>query len=243
MSRLCIATPVYGTPETASVPLAYHNARMALARAPGVEVLEISLFTNTDLVRARSRAVAMAYERGVEHLLFWDADVVAPPSQVAAALRGMLASGHDLIGCSYPKKKVHWDRVRVRSQGEYSVDDPALAGLDFAHQEATPDVVDGNASPCRYVPMGFCLLSRALIVRMVEHAAFRAELLYVDRFDDKMTDVVGLFQLTISEVNGRRLLLSEDFSFCERARSVGFAPWLYVGEGSKLQHLGAMAFG
>lgn len=213
---LCIATPVWGGPEAGSVSLGYHQAMLAIAKAPGVTVLDHAIFTNTDLVRARSRALKIALDGGFDHLLFWDADVYAAPEQLGACLRGMLASGHELVGAPYSKKTKRLD--------------PVAHGIDTT-------IMNGACHPCTFVGMGFTLISR----RMMQDVSAMCPV-FRDRYNGEWHDVRATFML---EILGDTLL-SEDFSFCAKAERVrgaeGYA-WLYVGEGAELGHVGAAVYG
>lgn len=241
--RLGIASPVYGGGETGSVSVRYHEAVMALVKG-GAELVDSRILTDTDLVRARSRAVAVALDRGWDHLLFWDVDVIAPVSQIATCLRGMLATGHDLVAAPYAKKRISWAAEVLSGEDahalstEYVGDTPA---------EATGAAL-GHCLGMKYVPFGFALLSSACMRRMVDaYMAPEHDLVFRDRWQGlgdtapRTHDVVALFQLVIEPE--RRALLEECFSFCHRWRKLGGEAWLYDGPGSKLQHVGAHVYG
>lgn len=223
---LMIATPVYGGPPAASVSLAWHTEVVRFLRTPDVTVADAHMFTNTDLVKARSRAVAMALEGGYDHLLFWDADVVGDAGDLAEAIRGMLASGHDLVGLAPPRKRAG----KHEAPPDYS----------SAHGTAKFDGTNMVRSclPTKYLPMGFTLISRACMQRMTDH--FRPQLEFKDQIDGVWRKCVALFSLVLVE---GPLLLSEDYSFCERWRFLDGQPWLYVGKGAQVKHVGAAVYG
>ena len=114
--RLVVYTTVYGNPETAQVRLAFHNAVVSFVRDVNITWLDSRHFTNvSELSQARSRAVRMALDvPRMTHLLSWDEDVAG--DNIAACLRGMLSSGHPIVGVTYPKKVFHWDRVVARAR-------------------------------------------------------------------------------------------------------------------------------
>lgn len=203
-------TPVYGGPRNNEARIAQLSAaRTRVAALVGAESLPLQLFTNTDLVRARSRAVTLAYERGFDHLLFWDDDVHGPDELVATCIREMVASGHDLVGVEYPKR-----------------------GGGSVIRGAEPVIPSATFVSCRYLPMGFTLISRACMKTMLD-APMTKHLWFKDRFDGAERLVCALFALII---NDEGLLLSEDYSFCERyAWCGGTQPHVYVGAG-KLLH-------
>ena len=99
--RLLIATPVYGSPTTATVHAGYMAGCFDLSRI-GAQMLQHRAMTNCDLVRARSRAVRIALDGAFTHLLFWDSDIVG--TDPARAVLGMLNENVDVIAGAYPRK-------------------------------------------------------------------------------------------------------------------------------------------
>lgn len=242
MSELMIATPVYGNPAVASVALGWHRAVMQFARAPGVTIADPWFFMNKDIVRARARAVSVALEGGFDHLLFWDADVAGEPGELAAALRGMLASGFDLVGCAPPKKTpVNWTSVAAKAAfGATSAQALRTAGADYSSvlEVARGEPVNG-CLPAKYLPMGFTLISRRCLEAMTKH--YDPQLGYKDKYEGGWHRAVAFFSPVI--VEGPRLL-SEDYSFCQRWEWMGQKSYLYVGEGATAcKHVGAAMFG
>jgi hypothetical protein len=240
--KIGIASPIYGGGETGSVSVRYHEAVLALIRG-GAELVDSRILTDTDLVRARSRAVAVALDRGWDHLLFWDVDVIAPVSQIATCLRGMLATGHDVVAAPYAKKRIDWagSYFEQRSEDAHANVTEYLRGDGEVLGAAVGDCV-----PVKYAPMGFTLLSSPCLRRMVdaiEHGSLR----YRDQWASPgaprsgWRDVTACFQLVIEPE--RRVLLEEGYSFCYRWRKLGGEVWLYDGPGSNLQHVGAHVYG
>lgn len=240
---LIIATPVYGNGphKSAQVSLGYHEGILNL-KQPGVELLDSRVFTDTDLVRARSRALALAYEGGFDHLLFWDSDVQAPSQQLGVCIQGMIESGYDLVGAPYPKKRIHWNKIAdalangmppTADNLESAAYEWPIHGFDMGAMD------DKHCVPCRYLPMGFTLISRKCMQDMIE-SPNNKHLTFKDFFDGKHREIVAAFALLI---NSDGLLLSEDGSFCERYSHIGGQAKLYVGPGSALQHVGAHTFG
>jgi hypothetical protein len=239
VSKLLIATPLYGAAGSQSVALQYHQAMCAMLRDPQIEVLPHRCWTNMDLVRARSRAVEMFLRHpGAEHLLFWDSDVGGDALRVAGILVAMLRARRDIVCAPYPMKRIRWDQLPT------NVD----AGVDFeAHAYAYPirsigEVDSQGFQECDRIPMGFTLISREAVEHM--RRVYREELCFHDVLDtgDAM-ETVALFQLLIEPGPGpMRSLLSEDFSFVARARACGFRAWAYLGDGSPLDHVGSHVF-
>jgi hypothetical protein len=102
--RIMIATPVMASVPGSGEVTVHHQ--LALLRTiqviGGLGYASANAFLNTDLVRARSRAVRAALDGCFTHLLFWDADVGG--DGCARALQGMLDDGADVIAAPYPRK-------------------------------------------------------------------------------------------------------------------------------------------
>jgi hypothetical protein len=231
-----IVTPVYGTPQTASVSLEWHQRQLALLKDPAI--VARAQFINADLVRSRSRAVHIFLNHpDWQWLLFWDADVIPRDLRVIGALTSL---GIDVVGLPYPHKQLDFERLAdgVRDEYEQSTlgrqsaqELEALAQtVPYSTSNPTQEMpviewkVDGMDAPQQfqlaevdYMGFGFMLLSRACLARMTE--AYREQLLYKDKFMGSRADVVALFQLMIKPET--RDLLSEDYAFCQRWRDIG----------------------
>lgn len=167
-----------------------------------------------DVVRARSNAVALALRHypDASHVLWWDSDVVLPSLAVVSRL---LASGHDLVGCPVPRKRIErWGDEREASDFCYRVTGPD--GTTVRRQPDAHGCIDVDA-----LPFGLMLTSAHALRAMVAH--YRDELWYTDGG----FEAVALFALwfeTEKRAPGGvrwRQLLSEDFSFCARWRALG----------------------
>jgi hypothetical protein len=239
MSKVVIATPVYGKVESASVSYGYHSAVCRLLRDPAISFIEGRIFMNVDLVRARSRAVRMFLESPGTHLLFWDCDVVPRDLGVIGA---MAASGKDVISLPYPRKRVDWDKVSdyVRDENEQAElgrqSGPELEGhsTDWPIRGTKELPVDGviRVNECG---LGFTMIRREAIEKMI---AAHPELYFRDAVDGTVHPTFALFQLIIDPVN--RDILSEDYSFCRRWRDLGGEIHMILDPAS---HVGEHVFG
>lgn len=224
--KLVVCTPLYGTPQTAKLSVAYHNASNALRKREGVDFLAGELFTNCDLVRARSRAVQIFVERSsASNLLFWDEDVIPRDLRCIDA---MLASGKDVISLPYPRKRLNFpqlaDAVRNEDEqgerGRQSADELEAAASEW------PIQFDGHATigtdalaEVTYAPAGFMMLSRVVCERLIEA---HKDLVFRDTIDGVTSRAIAVFMLMIRN----EILLSEDFSFCQRWRDMGEKCWI-----------------
>lgn len=219
--RIIIATPIDGLPGSAKV--AYGHA-VALARLLNSDV-ECKLVDPglmgypSDLTRARSRAVRAARMFKASHILWLDDDNIPKKGAVTA----MLETGHDFVGCPYPRKRIHWERFR--DPNNWSGDDPERAAYDYAYHHSDGDMgskrieVVGGCIPVARISMGCMLTSMRACDAMWSH--YEDELWFTDVVDGQHHPCVALFHLMLGDVTKVhgipfRPLYSEDYSFCER---------------------------
>lgn len=260
LPKIFICTPVYGTPTTASVSLAYHQRHLALVKDP--LIASGAMFVNADLVRARSRAVMAFVDPPAGHpkcdwLLFWDADVIPEDMRIVGVLvRVAKDLGLEVVGLPYPHKSVNFETIAdaVRNEAEQAefgrqtgVELEALGQTVPYHsktsgQEMSVITYGDPGKERRFMiaevealGFGFMLLSRQCCEAMLE--AYRDELVFKDSQDGVRTDVVGLFQLVIDPET--RILLSEDYSFCYRWRALGGKVYC---AGETASHIGGHVF-
>jgi hypothetical protein len=206
--RIMIATPVNASaPGAGAVTVHYQLALLRVLQSfSALHYGSANAFTNTDLVRARSRAVRAALDGCYTHLLFWDSDV---GGNCAPVLRAMIESNVDVIAAPYPRK---------------------TATMKPTHEPPL-------------VAMGFTLISESCMRRMWD--AYYDELYFEDIVEGKPYRTVAMFQLLQVDVphpTPHRVLLGEDFSFCERWLRLGGEINLYEGLGTPLDHVGAHVF-
>lgn len=252
--RLMIATPVDGIPQSAKVSYGHAVAVGRLIASTGIDTIipDLSLMAYpSDLTRARSRAVTQARTIKATHVLWLDDDNIPKPG----AVETMLKSGHDFIGCPYPRKRIHWERFKDPQR--WAADEPEKIAYDYAYHHS--DGPDGKASvpvvggclPVRRLSMGCMLTSVRALNAMWDH--YEPDLWFTDLVDDGHWDCVALFMLMMGEqriVHGSRFrpLFSEDYSFCERyARmnethpELGFGP-LQMLVSHPADHMGSHLF-
>lgn len=212
--RVVIATPC----RDMQISAIHYASTWGMMGSRDVGIIDPQILVDDDLVRARSRAVRMFLKTGGEHLLTWDSDVEGS----TAALRGMLAENVDCIATTYPKKILGADG----RPHEFAI-----------HTAGRSVEFNGNKAEVAGFGLGFALLSRRMLLGMVE--CYREEL----GFFDEEEETVALFALILGEDSmGVRRLWPEDYSFCQRVRDAGFTPWLYTGPGSPLGHVGSLVY-
>ena len=265
--KILVATTIYGDPRLGTVKYAYHQAVARLVGNADLDFLALPAGVQADIVRARSGIVrdALAYAGGTASGIFWlDEDVVAPAEVLGSLLTKLLDSGHDYCGVPYPKKRLHWDRViewfRTHERAptgaelaeaafDYTATVMEQTEADKARGDGTVElpVVGGFAKVDR-LGLGFTYTSRACLERMVRcysnpndsmgEGAHIETPTYLERVGGEQRETVALFQLLVRN----RVLLTDDYSFCERWRAIGGEIHMWAGK-SPLHHIGAFAYG
>lgn len=226
--RLCVATPIDGTPDTGTVSCRYASRLADLYRNPNVGLVPQHLVMSGDVVRARNRAVRWVLEDSwnATHVLWWDEDVDPGPGHMDLINR-MLQTGKHIVAAPYPMK---------RADGKIPI---------VSHTPRLPDPI-GGCVPVAAIGFGFMLTTTFALRAMCEKYA--AEWYYDVQSDQSFHRTIGLFNLKINTrgpegFDGEwRELLSEDYSFCLRACEAGIQPWMYVGDGTPLAHIGRFAY-
>lgn len=186
-----------------------------------------------DIIRTRSRMVARFLAGQGTHLLFLDDDVSFDPVVIA----GMLAANKNFVGAPYPRRlQPDWERVeKVATQNPVNRGPLEAYAYQYPVRLDRKKTTQADASGCLLVDgigMGCCLLTREALQQMSD--CYRGTL----AFNDAGNPAVALFMLLI--VDGE--LLSEDFSFCERYRTMGGGVYCYLGEGSPVDHHGIIKY-
>lgn len=210
--RICIATPVRGgelMPE--QVSMGYSESIRLLQQRMPAEVFPATLTYGVDNIRARNRVVATFLRERPEctHLLWWDNDQWPEDNRI---IEQMLVLGLDVVGAPYTNKRIptRW----------------CYQALDARSADAR------GVLEVRWIGMGFTLMSRECLVKMSN-----AGRTYTDSTQEgtrhKIPDCFGLlfYQPEHTEDPTDEVLLSEDYSFCERWRQLGGTVNLYARSG------------
>lgn len=218
MPKIFIATPTMDM----NVSAAYAVSMSQLAANAPCEINVPLGNYDGDLVRVRSRYVEDFLESDCSHLLFIDSDIEFSPAVVSGLLHSSLEySDIECVNAPYRRKKENL---------EY----PLLSIHDYnVKTTEKPNIIEIAS-----IGLGMSLMTRGMLEKMREH--YLASLAFNDipRTDGKQRVTAALFMLSI--VNGN--LLGEDYSFFKRWRDIGGKVWLYLGDGSPVNHHGSHRF-
>jgi hypothetical protein len=231
-----LATPCYGGVVTQGYMQSVIGV-MQRAAADGIDVTLALLGQDALITRSRNTLLAhFVSSTAATHILFIDSDISFEPALVSR----LLASGKEVVAASYPLKTHYWDSYaeqRLR-RGEPA----STAGLRYVGELCDGALAerDGDLATATYVGTGFMLISRAVILRMIE-AYPETRYKRVHAYADEQTaehDPYALFDCMIDPV--AQTYLSEDFTFCHRWRMLGGQIWLDTR--SRLTHTGPADF-
>jgi hypothetical protein len=194
------------------------NAAVAGAARAGVSVHVHWECQESFIQRARNNAVArmLGDERfaGCTHLLTWDSDV-------GCDMRGgtvednpilrLLADDLDVVGGLYACKSKECRCSSVPDAGG-----KVSEGADYLVK-------------MRWLSTGLMLVRRGVLERMAKEPRYFESEVYDGDGDMAGKEIVGVYNaFIVNMADGRRKLLSEDWSFCERLRGMGVHVWADV---------------
>ena len=231
-----LATPCFG----GMVTQGYMQSVVGLISQAGLDGYDVTLaLLGQDALITRSRNTLLAHfmaHATTTHILFVDSDISFNP-----LLPGkFLASGKDVVAASYPLKTLYWDTQAIRrlQEGE----SPETAGLRYVGElcQGTAAMRDGDLATATFVGTGFLLVSRSAVTQLIKafpETRYQKVHAYPD-IQTKQHDPYALFDCTIDPIS--KTYLSEDFTFCQRWRSIQGLIWLDTK--STLIHTGPTDF-
>jgi len=222
MTSCCIFTPV----RNHTVSVEYAATLWQLSRWPG---LEYQLYQRPwDLIRCRSIGARLCLESRTDDFIFWDSDIAPHPRVVIKALE----MPHPIVGARYRLKK-----------------EPAVY-VPPMDPDAKPDEYGTVATD--YLGMGFVRIKRSALQKMWdEYSKPEHELDFVDVHKGEQQKTIALFMMGFEVIGegdspdrfgaprGARVLLSEDYAFCKRARKLDIPIRMMV---EPVPHSGPMLF-
>jgi hypothetical protein len=215
--KLFIATPVY-----ASVDVHFHRCITDIVRDFPKDSYRLASHAGECPVgRARNALTAeFLRSRDCTDILFIDGDLPFTPDDI----RRIASHDVDLVGGLYAKK-------------DQGADMPmwCINTLD-----GRPPEIQSRDGLCEValVGTGFMRVRRSLFERMV--GTYGADMVYTTDADNKTTEF-DFWKMGVYEYpNGQRRWMSEDWYFCQMARSLGVKVW--VDQSVIIKHIGRAVY-
>jgi len=237
MKHLFVATPMYG-----GMCFGFYTQSCLqlqnLCKNANVNVSFSYLFNESLIQRARNLLASHFLKSDATHMMFIDADIRFNPNDIFP----MMEADKDIICGIYPKKEINWQTVRNAINA--GVPDDQLKHhtgafvvnlVDYQTEVTVPvnqpvEIWNGGT--------GFMLIKREVFEGLIGKVPmYLNNVLDLQNKDNGQT--IHEFFATQIEPESK-LLLSEDYDFCKKARNNGFkvwaAPWV------QLAHVGTYAF-
>jgi hypothetical protein len=219
---LFIVSPVYGGQPWGEYSLSVDRLKLVMSNE-GLTWDDRQTFLESLVPRARNELAHYFLKSGFTHTLLVDADIVFTPDDALRLLAlATPGSQYDVVCGAYPKKHIHWAKVRDAAKAGFADDDPSA--LEEFVGEFFFDAVDPTVPRSLDEPLevketgtGFMMVQRHVFLAIAEA---HPELRYVDDWTGEK--YVSFFNMTIRD----QRLLSEDFDFCRLVRGLGMKVWV-----------------
>jgi len=235
--KIFIATPMYGGMCTGTYALNLTTTPSVLNQN-GIG-MTFSLMLNESLItRARNRFAHDFLQSDATHLMFIDADISWQPYDIVEMVRADV----DVICGIYPKKEINWHDVHAAVLRGVPAEE--LHNYTGSFVVNTIDSKDATGRIDQPIEIGkggtgFMLIKREVIEKVSEVAPkYSNDMFTVVNPKDVGTQIANIFDTSISPDDNR--YLSEDYHFCDLARSNGFRIW--AAPWAQLTHTGTYIF-
>ncbi len=220
---IAVCTPMYGDVAHRT----YINSVILLADALRINGYGMSLYTvgNESLIsRARNTLVYQALKtKDLVGVLFLDADQGVDPLDVLS----LIESEKEIIGGIVPKKYINW--AQVRNAVLMKEEDLSLYSGQFAVSflnDNSITITYNEPIEVRHIGTGLMYVAAEVFEKLKPECKIYKN----GEVNDEIIEdgIVEFFTTHITE--GTQELLSEDYTFCEKWRSLGgkvwAAPWI-----------------
>lgn len=168
-------------------------------------------------------------------LLFIDADIQFNPQEIYE----MLLEDKDVIGAVVPLKGINWMNVKLASLVDYEPKDiPHFAGyhnvnVDITDPSIQEKVLQHKPFPAERIGAAVMSIKKEVLKEMSNHVESYGWNLPTAAIERK---IYNFFPVEVVDGN----LMSEDFSFCNKAREIGFE--VYATAYPLIGHTGSHTF-
>lgn len=191
--------------------------------------LEWRFIENASLISsARSNHLSIFYHEDADYHISIDADMVINPPGIIDRFVSHYTSGRipkdSIVGGFYAKKAIDVN-------GNSPPNGVPLSG------KSEDIIMDGRLIPCKMMPTGFLMTSREAVEKMVKaYPELEYEEDYIKHRFGKDKMAYALYQTIVGEIDGKKSFVSEDYSYCIRARECGIQ--IYGDTAAMLGHIG-----
>lgn len=169
------------------------------------------------------------------HLMFIDSDIEFPKESIVQ----LLSHKKDIIGASYPKKALHFDKIIKAHKSGVADEHLQKYGTNTVCQlrdlkESNLTIKSNEIYPCDYLGTGFMMIKREVFHEIIKQKNMKKVKSGLNGTKDDM------YLFFDTSVNHHNLYLSEDYDFNEKAIQCGIQP--YVVPYIQLAHVGKYVY-
>lgn len=218
-----------------------------LCQSRGINLRAFFIFNESLIPRARNYIADEFMRSGYTHLLFIDSDIGFNPDYVLQMLTiADPQSDKDIIAGPYPKKTIAWEKIKQAVDKGFADTNPmaleAFVGdYVFNAVEGTQEIAISQPAEVLETGTGFMMVQRKAFETYADkypEYLYKPDHVRTENFDGSRK-IMAYFHCDIDPTSGR--YLSEDYWFCQLARTAGLKVWLCPWV--ELQHVGSMIFG
>jgi hypothetical protein len=235
--KIFIATPMYGGMCTGMYALNL-MATPPVLKQNGIDMTYSIMLNESLITRARNKLAHDFLQTDATHLMFIDADISWQPYDIVQMVRADV----DVICGIYPKKEINWHEVHAAvKRGVPAEELGGYTGSFVVNTIGAKDAKGNIGSPIEIEKggTGFILIKRSVIAKVKEQVPhYSNDMFTVVNPTDVGTQIANMFDTSISPVDNR--YMSEDYHFCDLARSNGFK--IYAAPWANLTHTGTYVF-
>lgn len=243
--KLMVATPMYGGMCAGTYTKSCTELAKVMANYD-VECQFYYLFNESLITRARNYLADEFMRSDCTHMIFLDSDIGFNANDVVAMLAIMGEdTEYDIMCAPYPKKTIAWEKIKDAVDRGFADEDPnALERFvgDFVFNPAKGQKEIKIADPVEVLESGtgFMMIQRRAFEKF--DVAYPEQKYMPDHVRTKHFDgtrmITAYFDTVIDPETKR--YLSEDYMFCQWARSADIRVWLCPW--MKTTHMGSYFF-
>jgi hypothetical protein len=244
--KIFIATPMYGGQCHGAYTKSIADF-MTMCTKYGVDAKLFFIFNESLITRARNYCADEFLRSGYDYLVFIDSDIHFEPQDVLVMAHFAINNPEMEVVCGpYPKKAISWEKIKLAVDKGFADQDPnsleefvgdyvfnPADGITQFRVDEPVEVKEGGT--------GFMLVTKSAFAKFDKanpERSYKPDHVRTTNFDGSR-EIMAYFDCVIDPVSRR--YLSEDYMFCQYARSAGAKVWLLPW--IRLKHAGSYIFG